>query len=236
MIGGFFSTSLAALAIMTLTSSGSAQAPDPTPPGGVKGEFSLIEMVHTNNSQFGMLEGVNPWDGVPRKNTQYVYRSIPCTGNAPVNNISSDLPSYGTRVAGSRVPSSTRAHPFSFRLVRKHGEWLMRGAIRFTVCKLGPGPTPQGDPVPDAQKSQFLARFTAPFKRMTGESLNWQGRFRLTGGTGRYEDLTGSGTIAGYLFCFAPEGCVQTGGQYLDGQFTMQGTYADPTPELETAG
>jgi len=47
-----------------------------------------------------------------------------------------------------------------------------------------------------------------------------------------HADLTGSGTIAGYLFCFAPQGCGGTGGNFLDGQVSMQGKYADPTPQL----
>jgi len=199
---------------------------------GVSGRFSLVMMVHTTSSDFGNLPGVNPWSGARRRGTVYVYRSIPCTGDAPVNNIASDLPSYNQRVRGSRLPSSMRAHPFRFSLVRRDGKWRMKGRIAFTVCKLGPGPTPQNDPVPDARKPRINVHFEAAFRRVTGETLRWNGRFRIRGGTGRYDDLTGSGDIAGYFLCFNPRGCVALGGRYLDAQMTLQGRYRDPTPDL----
>jgi hypothetical protein len=200
---------------------------------GVRGDFSAVMMIHTSSSSFGNLPDVNPWGGERRTRDTFRYRSIPCTGNAPVNNISSDLPSYNTRVAGSRAPSSMRAHPFRFR-VRKNadGEWEMSGGITFTVCKLAGGPTPANDPIPDPNKPKIRVRFRSTFTKMTNESLHFAGRFRLTGGTQRYEDLTGSGEIAGYFMCFNPQGCAALGGKYLDGQFVMHGQYRDPTPNL----
>lgn len=201
---------------------------------GVRGKFSLIQMIHTTNSSFGNLQGVNPWGGERVNRAAYAYRGIPCTGNAPVNNIASDLPSYGTRIAGSRAPSSMRAHPFTFRTVKRGNEWRLIGSIRFTVCKLTPGPTPIDDPVPDTDKPQIHVGFNAKFERHTGELVRWTGRFRIEGGTQRYEDLEGSGEIAGYFFCFNPAGCPATGAKYLDGQFNMSGRYADRTPDLAT--
>ena len=199
---------------------------------GVSGDFSAVMMIHTTSSSYGDLPGVNPWNGRKSQGTRFAYRSIPCTGNAPVNNISSDLPSYGTRVARSRAPSSMRAHPFRFRLRKRDGRWEMSGRITFTVCQLQPGPTPTTETVTDARKPKIFVRFNATFKRETVESLHWSGTFRLRGGTQRYNDLEGSGQIAGYFMCFAPEGCAALNKGYLDGQFVMQGSYRDPTPEL----
>lgn len=200
--------------------------------GGVSGNFSAVMMIHTSSSSFGDLPGVKPWNGASKPAFGLQYRSIPCTGNAPVNNISSDLPGYGNRVTGSRSPSSMRAHPFGFR-VRKHkGRWEMLGSVKFTVCKLGPGPTPLNDPVADTAKPQIVVGFRATFKRESRELLRWSGRFTITGGTQRYADLKGSGQIAGYFMCFAPEGCSALGSTYRDGQFVMHGRYSDPTPQL----
>ncbi|HYF28291.1 MAG TPA: hypothetical protein VD931_21290 [Baekduia sp.] len=199
---------------------------------GVKGEFSLIQMIHTNSSTYGDLPGAVPWGGSERGGP-FTYRGIPCTGNAPVNNLASDLPSYGMRVRGSRAPSSMRAHPFSFQVRRtRSGAVRMVGSITFTVCHLRPGPTPSNDPVPDAQKSKIRVGFSAKFRKENAELARWSGRFRIVGGTGRYDDLTGSGTISGYFFCFAPQGCTALGGQLRDGQFAMEGFYRDPTPDL----
>jgi hypothetical protein len=202
---------------------------------GASGNFSLVMMIHTNSSVFGDLPGVKPWGGERNGGASFAYRSIPCVGNAPVNNIASDLPSYGTRVTGSRAPSSMRAHPFAFTVRKaKRGGYELVGAIKFTVCRLGPGPNPSNDPVPDENKPNIMVGFRARFAKMTGELLHWSGRFRIEGGTGRYKDLKGSGEIAGYFMCFAPEGCVAKGNKYLDGQFVMHGTYVDPTPQLTT--
>jgi hypothetical protein len=38
--------------------------------------------------------------------------------------------------------------------------------------------------------------------------------------------------LAGYLFCFAAEGCAQKG-VFEDAQLVMHGSYADPTPQLQ---
>jgi hypothetical protein len=199
---------------------------------GVNGRFSLMMMSHTS-SDAGPLPGVNPWNGSRQPSSQrFAYRSIPCSGPAPVNNISSDLPSYNARVSGSRVPSSVRAHPFSFRVVRARGGGSeMRGAITFTVCKLASGATPTPDPIPDAQKPKIRVAFRATFAKTSVEEVHYSGTFRLIGGTGRYRDLTGAGRIEGYLFCFAPEGC-RPGGKLLDEQYTLQGNFRDPTPQL----
>src|SRR4051812_19517155 len=77
---------------------------------GLGGPFSVVQMVHTPN--WPVATDVNPWDG--GSGGPFTYRGIPCAGNAPVNNIASDLPTYNTRVPGSRSPASTRAQPMQF--------------------------------------------------------------------------------------------------------------------------
>lgn len=229
-------TAGATLAVLaaTMLPAGAADAPRAAQ-HGVRGDFSLIMMVHTRSSSFGDLPGVNPWWGQRGSTQTYKYRSIPCTGNAPVNNIASDLPSYNARVSGSRVPSSMRAHPMAFKVVKTSRGWRMRGILKFTVCKMGPGPAPSDDPVPDEKKPKIRMSFIASFYRVNDETLRYSGSVRLLGGTKRYEDLRGSGRIAGYLFCFAPEGC-RPHKKYLDGQMVIHGTYADPTPQLTRPG
>lgn len=200
-----------------------AQGTDP-----VAGNFSLQAMAHQRTAQFPTLFNVRPWDGTSLG--RFSYRSIPCSGNAPVNNISSDLPSYGTRVGDSRAPSSTRLHNLTFRVVRTRRGTEMLGTTSIVVCQLKSGPTPSPDPVSDEVRSRIRVTWRAAFVRNNSESLSFRGTFKLAGGTQRYADITGSGTIGGYLFCFAPEGC--GGGGLQDAQVSMQGSYADPTPQL----
>lgn len=201
---------------------------------GVRGEFNLQAMMHTSTAQFPVLPGVRPWNGTSRTRSAFAYRSIPCTGNAPVNNISSNLPSYNAKVRGSRVPSSTRLRPFRFRVQRTRRGNEMVGRITLVVCQLRPGPTPDPDPVSDARKPGIRIAFRAKFRRENVEDLRFDGRFRIRGGTQRYRDLKGSGRIAGYLFCLGPARCAERGRRYLDGQISLQGSYADPTPALSS--
>lgn len=224
---------LAAAVVLATSAPAQQNASAAQAQGGVKGSFSLVMMIHTSSSSAGALPGANPWNGTYRPGSGFVYRSIPCSGNAPVNNLASDLPSYGTRVAGGRAPASMRAHPFGFRVRQYRGRWEMQGAVTFTVCKLSSGPTPADDPVPDEAKPKIRIGFRVNFKRENDELVRWTGRFRIEGGTGRYEDLTGSGQIAGYFACFGDQPCTSRGGVYTDGQMVLNGTYSDPTPQLE---
>lgn len=198
---------------------------------GLSGTFSLLQMVHTTSFNNQELESAepNPWDGTRKPGGPFIYAGIPCSGNAPLNNVATDLTTYNTRLPGSRSPASTRNHPLEFNVVKnRNGQLRLRGDVVLTVCQLKPGATPTPDPVPDGEKEKIYYRWFAKFKRTSPEEVRWTGRFKLTGGTGMYEDLTGEGEIAGYFFCFAPEGCASLG-EFRDGQYTMSGTYHDPT-------
>lgn len=187
---------------------------------GTQGSFGLVAMAHTedwpNNAE------VNPWDG--KSKGEFVYRSIPCSGNAPINNNSSNLPSYASMIPGGHSPSSTRNHPFKFTV--DNGK--MTGSIALTVCKLGPGPADDGKA--DTERDRIDIAFTADAKASNAEEMDFSGTFEIKGGTGRYVTLTGSGTIRGYLICFDPNGCVAGNkGMLRDLQYVMQGDFSDPS-------
>ncbi len=220
-----------ALIAVGLTHSVSPAAADHA---AVSGSFSLIQMVHTTNYNDGAVRSAAPWDG--RSEGSFRYASIPCSGNAPVNNISTDLTTYNSRIEGSRSPASTRSHALEFTATRKaDGTFSLTGTDTLTVCHLRGGPTANPDPVPDATKSKITFSWTADAVRTSAEEVSWSGTFELTGGTGEYADLEGSGSITGYLMCFAVEGCAHLG-NYRDGQFTMSGVYSDPHVTSALAG
>jgi hypothetical protein len=204
----------------------------------IRGSFSMIEMAHTRPYAGAELQEQqpNPWNGQAGGGGPYRYAAIPCTDNAPVNNISGDLPTFNTLVPGSRVPASTRAHPLEFQVSEGDGgQMQLEGTLELTVCQLRPGVTPKPDPVPDPEKDRIRFEWTAQAVQAGPESVVWEGTFDIVGGTGPYEQLTGEGTMAGYFFCFAPEGCTEIG-EYRDLQFTMAGDYEVPREALEQAG
>ncbi len=186
---------------------------------GAEGSFGLAAMVHTHN--WPSNAEVTPWDG--RTDGRFTYRAIPCAGNAPMNNIGTNLPTYNGLIPGSRSPASTRSHPFSFTV--QGG--AMTGAIGLTVCQLRPGPTTDGRA--DAERDRIDIAFTATAERRNGEETIFSGSFRITGGTGRYAQLTGAGTIRGYFMCFDPRGCeAGNEGRFRDMQYVLEGTFRDP--------
>lgn len=110
-----------------------------------------------------------PWDG--KSSGEFIYRAIPCSGNAPMNNISSNLPTYNALIPGSRSPASTRSHPFRFTV--RGGKMI--GTIQLTVCKLGPGPTK--DEVADASRPRITINFQADASCRNGEETVFSGAF-----------------------------------------------------------
>lgn len=194
-----------------------------TPTGanqGISGDFVLKAMTHTPD--WPNAQDVMPWDG--SSDGEFRYRAIPCTGNAPLNNISSNLPTYSNRIPGARSPASTRAHPMIFKV----DNGVMTGTIAFTVCKLSPGPVPASDETKDADRPKINVAFTAKAEKLTPEEVVFKGEFTITGGTGRYQKLTGKGVIQGYMFCYDPKGCPNNQGRFRDMQFGLTGTYSDP--------
>ena len=187
---------------------------------GASGNFVLQAMTHTPD--WPTATDVVPWDGV--SDGSFTYRAIPCTGNAPLNNISSNLPTYSNRVPGGRSPASTRAHPMKFTVEKGQ----IKGTIAFTVCRLTPGAVPASDETKDADRPKINIAFTAKTNKVTAEEVVFKGDFEIAGGTGRYEKLTGKGMISGYMFCYDPKGCVANQNKFRDMQFVIEGTYSDP--------
>lgn len=186
----------------------------------IKGSFTVFSMAHTSN--WPKATDVNPWDG--KSNGNFLYRAASCsTANAPVNNASSDLPSYNARIPGGRVPSSTRVQDLRFT-ADSHS---LSGTFDVTVCQLAPGPASDGRK--DADREKIYFKFQAIQEVISTENATFRGRFKITGGTGRYSDLTGEGEIAGYFFCFNQEACNGSNSRYRDVQFSLQGTFSDPT-------
>ncbi|SNR81839.1 hypothetical protein [Blastococcus mobilis] len=204
----------------------------------IRGSFSVVAMAHTTPYAGAELEEQQPtpWDGGAGGEGPYRYAAIPCNEDAPVNNISGDLPTFNALVPGSRVPASTRSHPLEFTVTEgDDGAMQLEGTLELTVCQLRPGVTPDPDPVPDPEKDRIRVEWTAQAVEAAEETVVWQGSLEIVGGTGPYEELRGEGTIAGYFFCFAPEGCAELG-EFRDVQFTMSGSYTVPAEAVEEGG
>lgn len=192
--------------------------------------FSLIGMAHTSPSTARGLPievETAPWDG-QATGGPFSFASAPCSADAPINNVSTNLASLNTRLEGSRSPASTRLHPLEFEIVSlEDGKGEMEGSVDLTVCQPRFGVTPPDDSTPDTERDRIRFAFTADFLQPTPEETTWHGEFRIESGTGAYEGIEGSGQIAGYFMCLGPDRCEQLGG-FRDAQVTMIGSYKAP--------
>lgn len=191
--------------------------------------FNLIAMAHTSPETVrGLVIEVDttPWDG-ESDGGPFSFASAPCEQDAPINNVSSNLPSLNTRLDGSRSPASTRLHPLEFDVTSldDDGSGTMEGTVDLTVCQPRFGVTPAGE-MPDEERDRIELAFTASFTQQR-EEATWWGDFTIIDGTGVYEGITGNGRIAGYFMCLGPDPC-EDRGEYRDAQVVMMGSYDDP--------
>lgn len=187
--------------------------------------FSVLHMSHT------FADSSRAWDGTDTDGT-FTYISAPCTFDAPVNNNATNIATFNARIPGTSSPASTRLQPLEFEVTdAQDGTGTLRGTMSMTVCQTRRGPTPEDDPVPDAEKDHIVFTWTADYQQTSEEEITWAGTFEIREGTGPYEGLTGSGQVSGYFTCaFRPDDCADLG-EFTDLQLVMLGTYEHPDYE-----
>ncbi|MBW3578989.1 MAG: hypothetical protein KY462_14865 [Actinobacteria bacterium] len=204
-----------------------AVSPTPTP-AAEGGTFNVIAMAHsTGETPRGadVPMQAEPWDG--ESEGTFSYSAISCADDAPINDISTNLATFNSKLEDSRSPASTRMHPIEFQVteVTEDGEGQLEGTIALTVCQPRPGAVT--DDVADDQRDRIDFDWTADFQRTSPEEVAFRGTFDITGGTGIYQDLTGSGDIAGYVMCLGDVECADVD-EYRDIQIAMVGSYDHP--------
>jgi hypothetical protein len=206
------------------------EAEDQAAEGAFDHRFNLIAMAHSSPETVRGLTievETTPWDG-ESTGGPFSYASAPCDQDAPINNVSSNLPSLNTRLEGSRSPASTRLHPIEFEIVSlEGGAGEIGGTIDLTVCQPRFGVTPEDDDTADSERDRIVFEFSGTFEQPTVEETTWSGTFTITEGTGVYEGIQGEGQIAGYFMCLGPDPCADQG-EHRDAQVAMIGSYAPP--------
>ena len=190
-----------------------------------KETFGLVQMGHTAHA---FAENARAWDGTSTEG-RFAYVSAPCSADAPVNNNATNLATFNSRLPGARSPASTRMHPLQFEVNRTEervGD--LSGTLSLTVCQLTSGSTPEDDSTPDAERDRITLKWSATPRRTSEEEIVFDGRFDIQEGTGRYEGITGSGTLHGYFTCAYVPGDCEAAGAFTDVMVIMIGTYEHP--------
>jgi hypothetical protein len=192
--------------------------------------FNVIAMAHSSPQTpqgWDVPLETSPWDG--ESTGTFSYSSIACADDAPINNISTNLTTFNSRLPESRSPASTRLHPIEFEVTDEveDGTGEFTGTVEMVACQLRAGVVPEDDEMADEDRDRIIFEFDADFERTAPEEIRYTGTFTISEGTGEYEGLTGDGEIGGYIMCLGPDDCADFG-EFRDIQVAMIGTYDHP--------
>ncbi len=195
---------------------------------GVRGDISLD--VHTHSSEFGSPSGAptlfetTPLPFPISKGANFSYSAIPCRFPAPFNdkalNFTPDYPGLEDPAAVRFLVEGTVT-----KAIRSGERGTVKGTITTFLCE------------GDREGDKIFIEFEAQFVVTSANVATVEGTFRITGGTGRFEDITGSGSFTGDpgFTCLPPvlrrnqaENCADLGA-FSDAVFDLRGSFQDPT-------
>ncbi len=168
----------------------------------------------------------------------FTTSSIACSGPAPFNNVGLDFNPAFPGVTKDPAPirsvikgTVTSVSPSGIR-------GTVKGTITTFLCENGK----ETDAIVIAFESKFrrtgkrMLELTAGPVKTTGGLELVNGTFKIVSGTGRFDSLTGSGTVTGQFTCLPKtlkrndaRSCAEFGA-FSEAIFQLDGTFDDPAP------
>ncbi|MEX2289067.1 MAG: hypothetical protein WD794_01915 [Mycobacteriales bacterium] len=204
---------------------------------GTGGRFAVQEG-HAHSSQYGTpsgkptLFGTTPLEYDFEEGDTFSYSSAACEFDLPFNDTSLILGGQGYPDVESPAPA---AYYLEGTVTETSGEGgTVEGTLMIIYCE------EDEDGEHTIEGDRIFVDYQASF---TGKSLNSMklrdGTFQITGGTGRFADISGEGSFKGELTCLAgtldnetvsgnPDNCAELG-VFSDAVFNLRGSYQDPT-------
>lgn len=198
---------------------------------GARGGIDVT--VHTHTSGLGgpggaaLLTRTDPLS-FPVREESFSYASVPCSTSVPFNNRALEFnPDY----PGIKDPASARfITEGEVTDVSRSGKQAdVEGTITMFLCENGK----EGDQIEFAYDAKLIVR--------SDNLAMVRGTFDIVGGTGRFADIDGQGSIHGQLTCLervlaraGAESCADYGA-FTDAVF-FRGPTDDPSPEDITGG
>lgn len=215
--------------LASLATIGSAAAQQERQPGlGQSGQFDLT--VHAHSSEFGggpsgapLLRSETEPLPYPITETDFSYSSVACEDSARFNDVALDFtPDY----PGIDDPAPVR-HIVEGS-VTDVNEAGTKGTVEGTITTFLCGNGQEGDEIHTAYEGQFR-QVSDNEAKLIGTT------FEITGGTGRFADLDGKGSMQGSFTCL--EGVLERAGAancadlgaFSDAVFELGGHYKHPT-------
>ncbi|MDP8928482.1 MAG: hypothetical protein M3O70_07890 [Actinomycetota bacterium] len=218
---------IALLASLATVGSAVAQQ-ERRPESGQSGGFSLT--VHSHSSEFGGGPGGAPLlrpdtEPLPFPITEggFSYSSVACDDPARFNDVALNFnPDY----PGIEDPASVRhiVEGTATEVDKPDMTGTVEGTITTFLCEGGQ----EGDEIHIAYEGRFR-QVSDNEARLTGTT------FEIIGGTGRFADLEGQGSMTGSFTCLpgvleraGAASCAELGA-FSDAVFRLRGNYQDPT-------
>lgn len=227
-----FIVTLSALVASLLTAapvSAKQQAPEQD---GTSGGFA-VQDGRVHSSQLGTPSGADTLtDTTPlpygfEEGDSFSYASAGCETDVPFNDTSLVFRGEGYPDVESPAPAR---YILSGTVTDVSGQGgTVEGTLEIIYCE-GQDETLEGD--------RIFVDYQARFTQKSVNSLPLRGgSFEITGGTGRFADISGEGSFRGELTCLQgtlenaeddPQNCAELG-FFSDAAFDLRGSYQDPT-------
>jgi hypothetical protein len=194
--------------------------------GVLRGSFTLS--AHAHSRQFGSPSGAPtlfPTVTVPSPGRlgTFAYSAIPCDQPAPFNDRALSFePAY----PGVASPAAVR-HLIEGTITPRTASGdsgVVSGTVTTILCENG------------AEGDRITFSFHGRFVETSDNDLSIVGgRFVIAGGSGRFVDLVGRGTLEGRFTCLpailsrnSAQSCAQLGA-FSDAVFSLEGSFIDPS-------
>lgn len=227
----FFAAILAGCAI---TAPGHAQRPSEPANGQETARGGIDMTVHTHSSKYGgpggapLLAGDTQPLRYPISEQKFSYSSVGCEDPARFNDVALNFnPDY----PGVEDPARVR-HIIEGEVtdVHKNGKaGTVEGSLTTFLCENGE----EGD--------RIRFSFSGKLLQKGDNTAQFRGRFTIEGGTGRFADMTGHGSMHGRLTCLpailqreGADSCADLGA-FSDAVF-FRGPTQNPSPDQITGG
>lgn len=231
--------------VMSLFTVAPASAQSRERSDALRGGFAVQE-ARAHSSQFGTPSGKPTFFGTTpleydfEEGDSFSYSSAACEFRLPFNDTSLIFRGPGYPDIESPAPALYFLEGTVTETTGSGGRGTVEGSLTIIYCEEGRAEDAAVDPATNPiEGDRIFVEYQAKFTMKSLNSLPLRGTFEITGGTGRFADISGQGSFKGELTCLpgtldndtVPEGvdnCAELGA-FSDAAFNLRGSFEDPT-------
>ena len=212
---------------------------------GLRGGFAVQE-ARVHSSQFRTPSGkptffeTTPLEFDFEQGDTFSYSSAACEFDLPFNDTSLIFRGQSYPDIESPAPALYFLEGTVSEATASGDRGTVEGTLTIIYCEEGRAEDAANEDENAIEGDRIFVEYQAKFNNKSLNSLPLRGgTFQITGGTGRFADISGAGSFMGELTCLAgtldnetvPDGvdnCAELG-VFSDAAFNLRGSFADPT-------